>query len=122
MVGQQQAQAQGQQQQGQQQQGQQPQPQQEDKKKKSTLHKWIEKTAVHLHNEENKRLVQLYLIDPILNHIMDRVFPYIILTCALFSLLVILVGLTFVLLLMKVGGSKAPNPIDALSGLSPIIG
>ena len=66
---------------------------------------------------------------------MDRVFPYIILTCALFSLLVILVGLTFVLILMKVG-SKAPNPmdaigaigaigsigsIDALSGLSPII-
>ena len=111
---------------------QQPQHIQDDKKKKSTLQKWIEKTAVHLHNEENKRLVQLYLIDPILNHIMDRVFPYIILTCALFSLLVILVGLTFVLILMKVG-SKAPNPmdvigsigaigsIDALSGLSPII-
>lgn len=70
--------------------------------KKSTLHKWVEKIAVHLHNTENKRLFQLYLIDPILNHIMDRVFPYIILTCALFSLLVILVGLTFVLLLMKV--------------------
>jgi len=70
--------------------------------KKSIVHKWIEKIAVHLHNEENKRLVQLYLIDPILNHVMDRVFPYIILTCALFSLLVILVGLTFVILLMKV--------------------
>jgi hypothetical protein len=70
--------------------------------KKSTVHKWIDKMAVHLHNEDNKRLVQLYLIDPILNHIMDRVFPYLILTCALFSLLVILVGLTFVILLMKV--------------------
>jgi len=70
--------------------------------KKSTVHKWIEKLAVHLHNEDNKRLVQLYLIDPILNHIMERVFPYLILTCALFSLLVILVGLTFVILLMKV--------------------
>ena len=70
--------------------------------KKSIVHKWIEKIAVHLHNEENKRLVQLYLIDPILNHVMDRVFPYIILTCVLFSILVILVGLTFVILLMKV--------------------
>lgn len=73
----------------------------EEKKTKSAVHKWIEKIAMHLHNEENKRLVQLYLIDPILNHVMDRVFPYIILTCALFSLLVILVGLTFVILLMK---------------------
>ena len=73
-----------------------------EKPTKSAIHKWIEKMAVHLHNEENKRLVQLYVVDPILNHVMDRVFPYIILTCALFSLLVILVGLTFVILLMKV--------------------
>lgn len=78
----------------------------EEKKPKSPIHKWIEKLAIHLHNEENKRLVQLYLIDPILNHVMDRVFPYIILTCALFSLLVILVGLTFVILLLKVSPSS----------------
>lgn len=69
--------------------------------KKNSVHKWIEKMAIHLHNEDNKRLIQLYLIDPILNHIMDRVFPYLILTCVLFSLLVILVGLTFVILLFK---------------------
>jgi len=70
--------------------------------KKGIVHKWVEKMAVHLHNEENKKLVHLYVIDPILNHVMERVFPYVILTCALFSLLVILVGLTFVILLMKV--------------------
>lgn len=85
--------------------------------KKSGIHKWIDKIAVHLHNEENKRLVQLYVIDPILNHVMDRVFPYIILTCALFSLLVILVGLTFVILLMKV----SPNNGLSLSAVGSIL-
>ena len=85
--------------------------------KKSGIHKWIDKIAVHLHNEENKRLVQLYVIDPILNHVMDRVFPYIILTCVLFSLLVILVGLTFVILLMKV----SPNNGLSLSAVGSIL-
>ena len=69
---------------------------------KGIIYKWVEKMAVHLQKEENKRLIQLYVIDPILNHVLDRVFPYIILTCALFSLLVILVGMTFVIILLKV--------------------
>jgi hypothetical protein len=86
---------------------------------KSAIHKWIEKMAVHLHNEENKRLVQLYVVDPILNHVMDRVFPYIILTCALFSLLVILVGLTFVILLMKVSPAAVATTV-ATATAAPI--
>jgi hypothetical protein len=85
---------------------------------KGVIYKWVEKIAAHLQKEENKRLIQLYLIDPILNHVLDRVFPYIILTCALFSLLVILVGMTFVIILLKVpntglttAASILPQPI-----------
>jgi len=85
---------------------------------KGVIYKWVEKMAAHLQKEENKRLIQLYLIDPILNHVLDRVFPYIILTCALFSLLVILVGMTFVIILLKVpntglttAASILPQPI-----------
>jgi len=85
---------------------------------KGVIYKWVEKMAAHLQKEENKRLIQLYLIDPILNHVLERVFPYIILTCALFSLLVILVGMTFVIILLKVpntglttAASILPQPI-----------
>ena len=85
---------------------------------KGVIYKWVEKMIAHLQKEENKRLIQLYLIDPILNHVLDRVFPYIILTCALFSLLVILVGMTFVMILFKVpntglttAASILPQPI-----------
>jgi hypothetical protein len=85
---------------------------------KGVIYKWVEKMVAHLQKEENKRLIQLYLIDPILNHVLDRVFPYIILTCALFSLLVILVGMTFVIILLKVpntglttAASILPQPI-----------
>jgi len=87
---------------------------------KGVIYKWVEKMAAHLQKEENKRLIQLYLIDPILNHVLDRVFPYIILTCALFSLLVILVGMTFVIILLKVPNTGLTTAASILSQPIPI--
>uniref|UniRef100_A0A6C0IAH4 Uncharacterized protein n=1 Tax=viral metagenome TaxID=1070528 RepID=A0A6C0IAH4_9ZZZZ len=87
---------------------------------KGVIYKWVEKIAAHLQKEENKRLIQLYLIDPILNHVLDRVFPYIILTCALFSLLVILVGMTFVIILLKVPNTGLTTAASILSQPIPI--
>ena len=87
---------------------------------KGIIYKWVEKMAVHLQKEENKRLIQLYVIDPILNHVLERVFPYIILTCALFSLLVILVGMTFVIILLKVPNTGLVTAASVLSQPIPI--
>ena len=87
---------------------------------KGIIYKWVEKMAVHLQKEENKRLIQLYVIDPILNHVLERVFPYIILTCALFSLLVILVGMTFVIILLKVPNNGLVTAASVLSQPIPI--
>ncbi len=46
-----------------------------------------------VNNEETQKQFQIYLLDPLINHIMERVFPYIVLTCVLFVLLLILVVL-----------------------------
>ena len=47
----------------------------------------------------NREKIQHQCIDPLLRHILDRMFPYIILTCILFSL-ILLMSLTSVGLLM----------------------
>jgi hypothetical protein len=47
----------------------------------------------------NREKIQYQCIDPLLRHILDRMFPYIILTCILFSL-ILLMSLTSVGLLM----------------------
>jgi hypothetical protein len=47
----------------------------------------------------NREKIQQQCIDPLLRHILDRMFPYIILTCILFSL-ILLMSLTSVGLLM----------------------
>jgi hypothetical protein len=48
---------------------------------------------------KNRERIQSQCIDPLLHHILDRVFPYIILTCILFSL-ILLMSLTSVGLLI----------------------
>ena len=57
--------------------------------KKDTMQKFIQKAFLMLNNEESKKYMQIYVLDPILNHVMERVFPYIILTSVLFIILIL---------------------------------
>jgi hypothetical protein len=57
--------------------------------KNDVLQKFIQKSFVMLNNDETKKQIQIYIIDPILNHVLDRVFPYIILTTVLFIILIV---------------------------------
>lgn len=54
----------------------------------------IQKFLEFVSKQEVRQVIQSDIIDPLLNHIMKRVFPYIILTCVLFVLLLLVVLLT----------------------------
>ncbi len=69
--------------------------------KSSWMEQLMEKSIHLLNREDTRKKLQLYLIDPLLNHIMERVFPYIVLTCALFTLLLIVAMLTFGMLIVQ---------------------
>jgi hypothetical protein len=64
-------------------------------------------------NPENREKIQHRCIDPLLKHILDRMFPYIILTSILFSL-ILLFSLTSVALLIfqlyKISNSAVSLP------------
>jgi hypothetical protein len=76
-------------------------PENEIQQQPSWLEPFMEK-AIHMINRDTTRKkLQLYLIDPLLNHVMERVFPYIVLTCVLFTLLLIFVMLTFGMLVVQ---------------------
>lgn len=48
-------------------------------------------TAIQFFKEpKNRQRIQHDCIDPVLNHILDRIFPYIILTCIIFSLILLM--------------------------------
>lgn len=68
----------------------------------------MEKSIHFLNRDDTRKKLQLLLIDPLLNHIMERVFPYIVLTCALFTLLLIVAMLTFGMLIVQTRPSLWP--------------
>ena len=58
-------------------------------KKPDMVQKFIQKAFVMLNNDESRKHIQVYLIDPLLNHVLERIFPYIILTTVLFIILIV---------------------------------
>jgi hypothetical protein len=69
--------------------------------KPSFLEQLMEKSIHMLNREDTRKKLQIYLIDPLLNHVLERIFPYIILICVLFALLLIVAMMTFGILILQ---------------------
>jgi hypothetical protein len=62
---------------------------------------WVEQFAHSLGNSDIKNYVQQLVIEPFLQYILQRSFPYLLLAITVFTILVIIVILIFVLLLLN---------------------
>jgi hypothetical protein len=62
---------------------------------------WMEQFAHSLGNSDIKNYVQQLVIEPFLQYILQRSFPYLLLAITVFTILVIIVILIFVLLLLN---------------------
>jgi hypothetical protein len=69
--------------------------------KQDILQKWIQKLAQTIQTDENKKLLQVYFVDPLINHILERIFPYIVIMCVLFVVLTIMITLTLLLVFTR---------------------
>jgi len=81
--------------------------------KPSVLESFMEKGIHLLNRDDTKKKLQIFLIDPLLNHVMERVFPYIILTCVLFTLLFIVAMLTFGMMVLQTKSTFFSNAAAA---------
>jgi hypothetical protein len=70
--------------------------------RKDMIQRVIDKLSAYMQKDENKRWLQVFIIDPVLNHILDRIFPYIVVMSIIFVVLIILVVLTFFIVFTKV--------------------
>ena len=62
---------------------------------------WIDQFALSLASSDTKNYIQQLVIEPFLQYILQRSFPYMIIAICIFSCILIFVILTFVLLLMN---------------------
>ena len=72
-------------------------------KKKDMVQRVIDKLSAYMQKEENKQWLQVFVIDPVLSHIIDRVFPYVVIVCIIMVVLIILIILTFFIVFTKLG-------------------
>jgi hypothetical protein len=75
---------------------------------------FLQKIIDYVHTDATRKQIQEMIIDPLLNHVMNRVFPYIILTCVLFVLLliVILVTLGIIIIQIRSGATFSLRPVE----------
>lgn len=85
------------------------------KEESSSMYKSLtQKVIQYLGKEEVRQRIQGDILDPLLNHIMKRVFPYIILTCVLFVLLLIVVLLTLGIIIFQLRGGVVAAPVSGI--------
>ena len=70
--------------------------------KKEWVQQFIQKTLQQVQTDENKKWLQVFLIDPILNYILERMFPYILILTVLFVLLTFMITITLILVFTRV--------------------
>lgn len=70
-------------------------------KTSGTLEKFLQKCIQVVQKDENKKMLSVFLVDPILNYVFERLFPYMIIFCVLFVLLTIMISLTLLVVFTR---------------------
>jgi hypothetical protein len=70
--------------------------------KKDWVQKWIHKLTKTMQTDENKKMLQVFILDPVLNYILERIFPYILILCVLFVVLTVMISLTLLIVFTRV--------------------
>ena len=70
---------------------------------------------------KNRERVQVQCLDPMIRYILDKLFPYIILVCILFSLILLMSVVSIYLLLSQLRVSQVTSALDLPSiNLTPV--
>ena len=91
------------------------------KTKKPTM--WegvIEKSVIMLNDTHNQKRIQQFIVDPVLNHVMNRVYPYILLICVLFTLLLVVAMLTFAIVFLQMRQSMPGISAGSINTILPV--
>ena len=91
------------------------------KTKKPTM--WegvIEKSIIMLNDRHNQKRIQQFIVDPVLNHVMNRVYPYILLICVLFTLLLVVAMLTFAIVFLQMRQSVPGISAVSINSILPV--
>ena len=77
------------------------------------IRKWVETLAHSIQQKETKEWLQMLVLDPFLSYIIDRIFPYFLLLIVLFSLLLVFVIITCILIIYRFQNLQVASTVAA---------
>jgi uncharacterized membrane protein len=66
---------------------------------------FIDKTIQMLQNENIKKKIEVLILQPFIQYLIELIFPYVIIICVVFGLLIIMLTSVLYLLIVQMGGS-----------------
>lgn len=73
----------------------------------------LDRAVAFFQEPKNRERIQTQCIDPLIRHILDRLFPYLILFCIIFSLILLMSLTSVIILIFQLRQSMFP-PITAV--------
>ncbi len=78
----------------------------------------LDKAIQILQNDNLKKKIELHLLQPFMQHAIELVFPYVIIICAVFGVLIIVTTSILCILVFKITGSGAVGDVVATASAS----
>ena len=78
------------------------------------IEKLIDKTIQMLQNDIFKKKIQILILQPFLQYMIELIFPYVIIVCVVFGLMIVLMMSILIVLVYKVPAAVAgvPTPLS----------
>ncbi len=88
-----------------------------DEKKYAWIKPYIERLVIMFKSNDIQQWLQVFLIDPVLQYIMNRFFAYFLIALVVFGAILIFVILTFIVLVLRTKqGGAAGSCVAAVAG------
>ena len=68
------------------------------------MEKFLDKTIQMLQNENIKKKIEVLILQPFIQYLIELLFPYVIIICVVFGLLIIMLTSVLYLLIVQMGG------------------
>jgi len=79
------------------------------------MENFLDKTIQMLQNDNIKKKIEILVLQPFIQYLIELLFPYVIIVCVVFGLLIIM--MTSVLYLLIVGSSPLPVTLSQAAAL-----
>jgi hypothetical protein len=75
--------------------------------KSAWLQKTIENLVVSFKSEETRQWLQVFIVDPVIQYVMEKSFPYVVMCIVIIAAMILLTVSTFLLVFFRTGSTSS---------------